>query len=184
MPNKSQKGNQVNKVYQKYLPEYLSTKKYVYIKTADLASLVLDACKKTFPQYTFAKSSTRFSGGSSVDIYLQTGWETISGEDRKEINRFVDQYNGVGFDGMVDYKFYKNIWISPDGLAEQASSEGSVCTGGCYEKYSYQPTNPNSICISSGSWVSFEPSPKYGTKPCQAYTEYCKKKNNQQQEAA
>jgi len=88
MPNKSQKGNQVNKVYQKYLPEYLSTKKYVWMTTVDLASLILDVCKKTFPQYTFAKSSSRFAGGSSVTIYLQTGWETISGEDKKEINRF------------------------------------------------------------------------------------------------
>jgi hypothetical protein len=183
MPNQTKKGNQVNKVYQKYLPEYLSTKKYVWMKTPDLASLILDGCKKTFPQYTFAKSSSRFAGGSSVTIYLQTGWETISGEDKKEINRFIDQYSGAGFDGMIDYKFYKDIWITPDGLVEQAKSEGSACTGGCYEKYSYKPTNPDSILVSSGAWVSFVSSPKYGTKPCQAYTEYCKKKYNQQEAA-
>ena len=64
------------------------------MKTPDLASLILDGCKKTFPQYTFAKSSSSFAGGSSVTIYLQTGWETISGEDKKEINRFIDQYSG------------------------------------------------------------------------------------------
>ena len=103
--------------------------------------------------------------------------------DKKEINRFIDQYSGAGFDGMIDYKFYKDIWITPDGLVEQAKSEGSACTGGCYEKYSYKPTNPDSILVSSGAWVSFVASPKYGTKPCQAYTEYCKKKYNQQEAA-
>ena len=183
MPNKSQKEKQMNKIYQKYLPEYLSTKKYVWMKTPDLASLILDGCKKTFPQYTFAKSSSSFAGGSSVTIYLQTGWETISGEDKKEINRFIDQYSGAGFDGMVDYKFYKDIWITPDGLVEQAKSEGSACTGGYYEKYSYQPTNPDSILVSSGAWVSFNSNPKYGTKPYDAYKEYCNKKYNQQEAA-
>ena len=105
-----------------------------------------------------------------------------SSSPKKEINRFIDQYSGAGFDGMIDYKFYKDIWITPDGLVEQEKSEGSACTGGCYEKYSYKPTNPDSILVSSGAWVSFNSNPKYGTKPYDAYREYCNKKYNQPQE--
>lgn len=174
----------MSKIYNKYLPEYLKTKKYVWITTADLATAIIEGCKKLYPQYTFAKSSQNFSGGSSVDIYLQTGWQTISGEEKKEIRRFIYQYSGAGFDGMVDYKFNKKIWLTPEGLAEQASSQGSACTGGCYEAYSYEPTNPNSILISSGAWVDFTPEPKYGTKAYDAYKDYCKVKYEQEGVAA
>jgi hypothetical protein len=174
----------MSKIYNKYLPEYLKTKKYVWITTADLATAIIEGCKKLYPQYTFAKSSSKFAGGSSVDIYLQTGWQTISGEEKKEISRFINQYSGAGFDGMVDYKFYKDIWLTPEGLVEQASSEGSACTGGCYEAYSYEPTNPNSILISSGAWVDFSPKPKYGTKAYDAYRDYCKVKYEQEGVAA
>ena len=174
----------MSKIYNKYLPEYLKTKKYVWITTADLATAIIEGCKKLYPQYTFAKSSDKFAGGSSVDIYLQTGWQTISGEEKKEIRRFINQYSGAGFDGMVDYKFDKDIWLTPEGLVEQASSQGSVCTGGCYEAYSYEPTNPNSILISSGAWVDFIPEPKYGTKAYDAYRDYCKVKYEQEGVAA
>jgi hypothetical protein len=47
----------MSKIYNKYLPEYLKTKKYVWINTADLATAIIEGCKKLYPQYTFAKSS-------------------------------------------------------------------------------------------------------------------------------
>jgi len=174
----------MSKVYNKYLPEYLKTKKYVRINTADLATAIIEGCKKLYPQYTFSKSTRNYSGGSSVDIYLQTGWDTISGEESKEISRFVQQYSGACFDGMVDYKFDKDIWLTPEGLVEQASSQGSACTGGCYEAYSYEPTNPNSILISSGAWVSFCSYPKFGSKTSAAYDIFYKNKNQQEGVAA
>ena len=73
------KGGQVNKLYQKVKQEYDQKvaqgekNPYIGISATELATLILEGVKKKWPQYKFAKSSKYFAGGCSVDIYLQDG---------------------------------------------------------------------------------------------------------------
>ena len=188
------KGGQVNKLYQKVKQEYDQKvaqgekNPYVWVRAAELATLIMEGVKKKWPQYKFAKSSKVYSGGSSVNIYLQDGWKKgVTKEQTDEMQKFVDTYSGAGFDGMVDYKYYEDIWLMADGSVALAdNSGGGAVTGGVVEGYDYPKPVEQAIKISSGSWVFFEARPKYGTKDYQGYWdwEHEQRKQKEQKGAA
>ena len=188
------KGGQVNKLYQKVKQEYDQKvaqgekNPYVWVRAAELATLIMEGVKKKWPQYKFAKSSKVYSGGSSVNIYLQDGWKKgVTKEQTDEMKKFVDTYSGAGFDGMVDYKYYEDIWLMADGSVALAdNSGGGAVTGGVVEGYDYPKPVEQAIKISSGSWVFFEARPKYGTKDYQGYWdwEHEQRKQKEQKGAA
>ena len=186
----------MNKLYQKVKQEYDQKvaqgekNPYIGISAPELATLILEGVKKKWPQYKFAKSSKYFAGGCSVDIYLQDGWKKgVTKEQTDEMNKFVDTYSGAGFDGMVDYKYYEDIWLMPDGsVAAADNSGGGAVTGGVVPGYDYPKPVEQAVKVSSGAWVSFHTSPKYGSKDYAPYWEQKKKeyeeKEKQQQGAA
>lgn len=175
----------MNKIYQKYKSKYdedvkqYGDKTSTYISATDLAILIMDGLKKKYPEYKFAKTSRYFAGGSSVDINLQTGWENLSEEKSKEINKFVDGYSGAAFDGMIDLKYSEKIWLMPDGSVTAADNGGG--TSGSVSGYLFPKPSEDAIKICSGAWVMFDAYPKYKTKAYKTYSEYQKQKN---QEAA
>ena len=184
----------MNKLYQKVKQEYDQKvaqgekNPYVWVRAAELATLIMEGVKKKWPQYKFAKSSKVYSGGSSVNIYLQDGWKKgVTKEQTDEMKKFVDTYSGAGFDGMVDYKYYEDIWLMADGSVALAdNSGGGAVTGGVVEGYDYPKPVEQAIKISSGSWVFFEARPKYGTKDYQGYWdwEHEQRKQKEQKGAA
>jgi len=184
----------MNKLYQKVKQEYDQKvaqgekNPYVWVRSAELATLIMEGVKKKWPQYKFAKSSKSYAGGSSVNIYLQDGWKKgVTKEQTDEMNKFVDTYSGAGFDGMVDYKYYEDIWLMPDGsVAAADNSGGGAVTGGVVPGYDYPKPVQEAIKISSGSWVFFDARPKYGTKDYQGYWdwEHEQRKQKEQQQGA
>ena len=186
----------MNKLYQKCKTKYDAEvsqgnkNPYVGISATELATLILEGIKKKYPQYKFAKKSDYFAGGCSVDIYLQDGWKKgVTKEQTDEMNKFVDTYSGAGFDGMVDYKYYEDIWLMPDGsVAAADNSGGGAVTGGVVEGYNYPKPVEQAVKISSGAWVTFSKDPKYGSKDYAPYWEQKKKeyaeKEKQQQKGA
>ena len=184
----------MNKLYQKVKQEYDQKvaqgekNPYVWVRAAELATLIMEGVKKKWPQYKFAKSSQTYAGGSSVRIYLQDGWKKgVTKEQTDEMNKFVDTYSGAGFDGMVDYKYYEDIWLMPDGsVAKGDNSGGGAITGGYVQGYDYPKPTEEAIKVSSGSWVFFEARPKYGTKDYQGYWdwEHEQRKQKEQKGAA
>lgn len=179
----------MNKLYEKVKQEYDQKiaqgekNPYVWVRAAELATLIMEGVKKKWPQYKFAKSSQTYAGGSSVRIYLQDGWKKgVTKEQTDEMNKFVDTYSGAGFDGMVDYKYYEDIWLMPDGsVAAADNSGGGAVTGGVVPGYDYPKPVQEAIKISSGSWVFFEKDPKYGSKDYAPWWEQKKKEYEEQE---
>ncbi len=177
------KGGQVNKLYQKVKQEYDQKvaqgekNPYIGISATELATLILEGVKKKWPQYKFAKSSKYFAGGCSVDIYLQDGWKKgVTKEQTDEMQKFVDTYSGAGFDGMVDYKYYEDIWLMPDGSVAAADNNGGgAVTGGYVQGYDYPKPVEQAVKVSSGAWVTFNSDPKYGSKDYEPWWEQKKK---------
>ena len=74
-----------------------------YISCAETAKFVRQALKENFPSQTFSVRSKTYAGGASIDV----SW--TDGVAESEVEKIVKQFEGAGFDGMVDYKFYKTL---------------------------------------------------------------------------
>lgn len=70
------------------------------IDTADVAKLIRQDLKAVFGKAVkFSVRSSRYSGGSSIDV----SW--TDGPTQRMVERIVKGYAGGGFDGMTDYKY-------------------------------------------------------------------------------
>jgi hypothetical protein len=69
-----------------------------YISTTDTAKLIRTALKGAFPGSKFAVRSSKYAGGSSIDVH----WE--NGPTTKQVEAVVGHFHGSDFDGMVDLK--------------------------------------------------------------------------------
>jgi len=116
-----------------------------YLSCADTAKLVRKALKDSFPSQKFSVRSHSYSGGASINV----SWD--DGIPSDEVNKLVKQFEGAGFDGMVDYKYYCSHWMMPDGSISNASSEGSACTGGYSQGYSFEKPHPDAKKVSMGA---------------------------------
>lgn len=72
----------------------------IRIDTAEVAKIVRAELKKHFPAVKFSVHSSRYAGGSSIDV----GW--IDGPTVKAVEAVAGDYHGATFDGMIDLKEY------------------------------------------------------------------------------
>jgi hypothetical protein len=72
------------------------------IDIVDVAKIVRGKLKERFPGQKFSVRSSRYSGGSSIDV----SW--VDGPTTKQINALIGHYKGASFDGMIDLKSYHN----------------------------------------------------------------------------
>lgn len=70
------------------------------ISITETAKLVRHALKQAFPNTTFSVRSHSYSGGSSIRV----NW--TDGPTWKQVNPILDAFEGSGFDGMQDLKYY------------------------------------------------------------------------------
>ena len=123
--------------------EQINKEETTYLSCAETAKLIRKALKEKFPKEKFSVRSSVYAGGASIDV----GW--TDGVAYEGVNDLIKQFAGAGFDGMIDYKFYKDHWILPDGSVVLARSEGSSCTGG------YNPSVKNEKPHQDAKKVSF-----------------------------
>ena len=71
------------------------------IDTVEVAKIVRAMLKRTFPEVKFSVRSSRYSGGSSIDVNWTDGPMT------SEVKQVVSYFDGAEFDGMIDLKSYK-----------------------------------------------------------------------------
>ena len=116
-----------------------------YLSCAETAKLVRGALKENFPSQKFSVRSSTYSMGASIDV----SWTDGVGHDA--VNKVIKQFEGAGFDGMVDYKFYRQHWMMPDGTIQAAYSEGSQCTGGYAPEYKYEKPHPDAKKVHMGA---------------------------------
>jgi hypothetical protein len=103
-----------------------------WIDTADCAKLIRKALKREFPTAKFSVRSSRYAGGSSVDV----SW--TDGPTSEAVNKVAGIYGGADFDGMVDLKTSCQAWLEPDGTATHAFSGGQGSTNP--ERYGDAPS--------------------------------------------
>lgn len=100
-----------------------------YIDTVIQAKLIRAQLKKNFPATKFSVKSSRYAGGSSIDIR----W--TNGPTQKEVDAITDPFSGGGFDGMIDLAYSVETWLLPDGSAQYGRSRGTQGSRGCDPAY-------------------------------------------------
>ena len=90
-----------------------------HISTADTAKMIRAALKKAFPGVKFGVRSHVYSGGSSIRV------DWIDGPTQAMVDALVGQYQGKGFDGMIDMGYHVEHWLLPDGSVVSAKSVGT-----------------------------------------------------------
>lgn len=73
-----------------------------HIDSAETAKLAIKALAQVFPGVKFSRKTSRYSGGSSVDI----GWD--DGPTTSQVEEVVGHMKGATFDSMTDCKNYHN----------------------------------------------------------------------------
>jgi hypothetical protein len=105
------------------------SEKTLYLSCAETAKLVRKALKEEFPKQKFSVRSHTYSGGASIHV----DWE--NGVSEPAVKAVIKRFEGAGFDGMIDLKYYKNHWMLPDGTVLLAESEGTQNSAGVYPAY-------------------------------------------------
>jgi hypothetical protein len=101
-----------------------------YIDTAETAKMIRAALKRAFPGVKFGVRSHRYAGGSSINI------DWLDGPTQAMVAALVGQYQGKGFDGMIDMAYYVEHWLLPDGSVVAAKSSGTEGSRGMVEAFS------------------------------------------------
>ena len=115
------------------------------LSCAETAKLIRKALKKEFPNQKFSVRSDTYSMGASIDVR----W--TDGVAKDKVDRVVKQFEGAGFDGMVDYKYYISHWMLPDGSVVVAKSEGTTDCGGYSNGCDNPKPHPDAKKVSFGA---------------------------------
>jgi len=94
-----------------------------YISAVETAKLVRKALKNDFPGVKFSVKTSTYSGGASVRVRY------TDGPRKAEVHATATQYEGGGFDGMIDMAYSLEHWLRPDGrvlLAHNPGTEGQM----------------------------------------------------------
>ncbi len=95
-----------------------------YITVSDTAKLVRSALKRKFPTTKFSMRSSKYSMGSSIDVYWRDG------PTDKMVSEITGKYASSTFDGMIDMKVSWTSWLLPDGSAIVAHNRGTLGSKG------------------------------------------------------
>jgi hypothetical protein len=103
----------------------METKKYLSV--VETAKLIRKGLKANFPGVKFSVRSESYAGGASINV------EYTNGPLTKNVEAYVKQYEGAGFDGMTDYKYYMSHYMN--------TITGEICLAKCEQTYSSQEVN-------------------------------------------
>jgi phospholipid N-methyltransferase len=109
------------------------TKEKEYISAVDTAKLVRKALKRRFPGQTFYVRTDTYSGGAAIDVY----W--MDGPTEDQVSDVTAPFEGAGFDGMIDLKYYYTAWLMPDGTVHSRSTGGTQGSRGTHAAIEEQP---------------------------------------------
>ena len=116
-------------------PAYQELANGGYGRPALAAKLARTALRQRFPGVKFFVRSD----SNSVNI----SW--MDGPTTKAVDAVVAALAGYGFDGSVDYQYYNDTWVEPDGTFYRAASEGSADTGGYVEGFTEAARSPDAV---------------------------------------
>ena len=112
----------------------------------ETAKLLRVALKKNFPGVKFSVRSESFSMGSAIRVNY------TDGPLQSDVESVVNCYAYGGFDGMIDLSFHVNHWMNEKtGEVVNASSGGTVNSGGMYDSYEYGCPGEGWVKVSFGA---------------------------------
>jgi len=116
-----------------------------YLTAAETAKVVRAALKREFPGVKFYVTSDTYSMGASIDVC----W--MDGPTEKMVEAATHQFEGSGFDGSIDLKYYRNHWLLPDGSTVIAYSPGTSGSRGLVDPISTDKPHPDARLVSFGA---------------------------------
>lgn len=116
-----------------------------YLRVAETAKLVRKALKDAFPATKFGVRSKSYAGGASINVYWCDG-PTVA-----LVNTVAKQFEGGGFDGMIDLKFNYDHWLLPDGSTVIAHSPGTSGSMGMYDAIERAQPHDDAELVSFGA---------------------------------
>ena len=121
-----------------------------YLRCKETAKLLRVRLKKEFPGTKFSVRSDVYAGGASIRV------EYTDGPALKDVEAVCNEYNGSGFDGMIDMKIHYQHYILPDGQGCLYKSPGTVGSGGYKDKIDNELPE-GAEAVSFGADYVFEP---------------------------
>lgn len=112
---------------------------------AETAGFLRKALAGVFPGVAFSVRSSTYSGGASIDV----SW--TDGPLQKDVDVIADLFEGAGFDGMIDLKYYKEHWLLPDGTIYFAHTEGTEGSRGVYSAVTTEKPHPDARRVHLGA---------------------------------
>jgi hypothetical protein len=100
------------------MTETIPTASARWIDTADVAKLVRKHLKKEFPGVKFSVRSSRYAGGSSIDVR----W--TDGPTANAVDKVTAPFSGSKFDGMIDLQYGARTWYCPEHGARTGETYG------------------------------------------------------------
>jgi hypothetical protein len=116
-----------------------------YLSCAETAKLVRQTLKRAFPTTKFSVRSDEYSMGASIRVR----W--TDGASLEAVENIAHEFNGTGFDGMIDLKYYHKHWLLPDGSVQLASSPGTTGSMGVHEPEECPKPHPDAVLVSLGA---------------------------------
>lgn len=92
------------------------------IDQVTVAKMAVNILKKAFPKTKFTRTTSRYSGGSSVTIYWTDG-PTV-----KQVENLIGHMEGASFDGMQDLKTYHDSTDPATGERIRYANDYMFCT--------------------------------------------------------
>ena len=90
------------------------------VSVADTAKILRKRLKLEFPETRFSVRSKRYAGGGSISVR----WS--DGPLMSDVKAVTDQYEGSGFDPMIDLKYGREHWLRADGTVMVRHSTGTT----------------------------------------------------------
>jgi hypothetical protein len=115
-----------------------------YLSCAETAKIVRKALKENFPGQTFSVRSDTYSMGASIDVRWTDGPTT------EEVDKVVGMYEGAGFDGMIDLKYYHTHYRMPDGRIIYGGTDGTEGSMGVHPRHNV-PKPAGAVAIHMGA---------------------------------
>jgi hypothetical protein len=131
-------------IYQQALVQKRAGKS-IYLDPVDVAKLLREKLKQQFPGVKFRIRTSKYAGGSSIDIR----W--IGGPSRDEVDAIADRYQFADFCGMNDLKLHRQNWLLPDGSMSIAFRGASSRDGDYPESVIADPPSAQALLIGGGA---------------------------------
>ncbi|ETW10894.1 hypothetical protein ATO8_19894 [Roseivivax marinus] len=116
----------------------------VSVGLTDTAKLIRGALKAKFPRTKFSVRTSRFSGGTSIDI----SW--TDGPTAELVDSITGPFQSGGFDGMIDMAFSVGGWLYPDGTAAFRETSGTEGSAGMVPAAAGEPGTDGAIPVRFG----------------------------------